>query len=99
MHDLDLVSEELLVNTIRYGFPEAREDALIEVSLWADAYHVNLVLRDNGVAFNPLEAAERDEDKVGGWGIPLIKSLMDHFDYQRIGDINEITIVRREREN
>ena len=45
------------------------------------------------------EADERDEDKVGGWGIPLIRSLMDQFDYQRIGDINEITILRREREN
>lgn len=99
LHDLDLVSEELLVNTIRYGFPESREDAFVEVSLWADAYHVHLVLRDNGVSFNPLEADERDEDKVGGWGIPLIRSLMDQFDYQRIGDINEITILRREREN
>lgn len=99
LHDLDLVSEELLVNTIRYGFPESREDAFVEVSLWADAYHVHLVLRDNGMPFNPLEADERDEDKVGGWGIPLIRSLMDQFDYQRIGDINEITILRREREN
>jgi len=99
LHDIDLVTEELLVNTIRYGFPNGSENSLIEISLGADAYQVNLVLRDNGVAFNPLEAAEREEDKVGGWGIPLIKSLMDQFEYQRIGEINEITVVRREREN
>ena len=96
---LYLVTEELLVNTIRYGYPEGAREASIEVSLWADAYHAQLVLRDNGIAFNPLEAAEREEDKVGGWGIPLIKTLMDQFDYQRIGEINEITVVRREREN
>ena len=99
LHDLDLVTEELLVNTIRYGFPEGSEQACIEVSLWADAYHVHLVLRDNGLAFNPLEAKEREEDKIGGWGIPLIKTLMDQFDYQRIGEMNEVTLVRREREN
>lgn len=99
LNDLDLVTEELLVNTIRYGYPEGAREASIEVSLWADAYHAQLVLRDNGIAFNPLEAAEREEDKVGGWGIPLIKTLMDQFDYQRIGEINEITVVRREREN
>ena len=99
LNDLDLVTEELLVNTIRYGYPKGVLEASIEVSLWADAYHVHLVLRDNGIAFNPLEAAERDEDKVGGWGIPLIKTLMDQFDYQRIGEINEVTVVRREREN
>ena len=98
LNDLDLVTEELLVNTIRYGYPQGAEEASIEVSLWADAYHVHLVLRDNGIAFNPLEAAERDEDKIGGWGIPLIKTLMDQFDYQRIGEINETTVVRRERE-
>ncbi len=99
LHDLDLVSEELLVNTIQYGFPEGAQDAFIDVAIWADAYHVHLVVRDNGVPFNPFEAEEREEDKVGGWGIPLIKSLMDQFDYQRIGDINEITVLRREREN
>lgn len=99
LNDMDLVTEELLVNTIRYGFPQGSDGASIEVSLWADAYHVHLVLRDNGIAFNPLEAEEREEDKVGGWGIPLIKNLMDQFDYQRIGEINEITVLRREREN
>lgn len=99
LNDLDLVTEELLVNTIRYGFPQGGDRASIEVSLWADAYHVHLVLRDNGIPFNPLEAEEREEDKVGGWGIPLIKNLMDQFDYQRIGEINEITVLRREREN
>lgn len=98
LHDLDLVTEELLVNTIRYGYPDGSEQASIEVSLWADAYHVHLVLRDNGIAFNPLQAEEREEDKVGGWGIPLIKTLMEQFEYQRIGDINQITLLRRERE-
>ncbi len=98
LHDLDLVTEELLVNTIRYGYPNGNEQASIEVSLWADAYHVHLVLRDNGIAFNPLEAEEREEDKVGGWGIPLIKTLMSQFDYQRISETNEITVVRQERE-
>lgn len=98
LHDLDLVTEELLVNTIRYGYPNGTERASIEVSLWADAYHVHLVLRDNGIAFNPLEAEEREEDKVGGWGIPLIKTLMNQFDYERIGETNEVTVVRRERE-
>lgn len=99
LHDLDLVTEELLVNTIRYGFPNGSEQSRIEISLRADAYQVQLVLRDNGIPFNPLEAAEREEDKVGGWGIPLIKTLMDQFDYQRIGEMNEITVLRREREN
>jgi CheY-like chemotaxis protein/anti-sigma regulatory factor (Ser/Thr protein kinase) len=98
IHDLELATEELLVNTIQYGFEDGQQ-AAIHVSIWAQPEQVKIQLRDTGKEFDPLQAEERPDDKVGGWGIPLIHHLMDEFHYQRVNDSNQVTLLRRQRDS
>jgi len=96
--DLDLILEELLVNIIKYGYDQDQEDQ-IELEFRADQEgNFRLIIRDRGRPFNPLEAEERPEDKVGGWGIPLIRNLTDRVDYHLDQGVNQITLWRGQRE-
>lgn len=84
-HDVTLLAEELLVNTITHGYEEAPRLAEIEVELTiVPDSKVVLVFKDDASPFNPLEADERDldEERLGGWGIPLLKTLADALEYQ-----------------
>lgn len=93
--EMELVTEELLVNMIRYGYDEGESDR-IRAELWAESGEIRLLLDDGGRAFDPLQAEERPEDKVGGWGIPLIRALMQEFQYERRDGRNRVRLVRRE---
>jgi serine/threonine-protein kinase RsbW len=103
VHDLSLVCEEVLVNIIHYGYPseedpqrEIRVDLCLEVP-----GTVRLEIRDDAIAFNPLTAPDRDpeDERLGGWGIPMLKSLTDHVEYAREGDHNVLRIERSERDS
>ncbi len=102
IHDLVLVSEELLVNTINYGYPSTEVTGIIEVDILVDTSRiVSLTFRDDGQAFDPLAAEERDpnDERVGGWGLPMIKALTDKLSYRREGNHNIIAIERAERDS
>lgn len=103
VHDLSLVSEEVLVNVVHYGYKHRHdEEALITVLLSVDASRkVRLEVRDDGIAFNPLLVEDRDpdDDRVGGWGIPMLKTLTDHVEYARVGNENILVMERSERDS
>jgi len=99
-HDTHLVLEEVVTNSISYGF---EDDALhvVEVTLELDEKELKIVVRDDGRPFNPLEAPPPDLDKpledraIGGLGIFLIKKFMDEVSYQREGSFNILTMIKK----
>lgn len=85
--EMMLVSEELLVNTISYGYQDELEHAIdIKLSIQGDCFSMTLI--DDGQAFNPLEqqapplGQPAAEVAIGGLGIPLIRALSDQQHYQ-----------------
>ncbi len=86
--NLNLVLEELITNTIMYGY-ENDQAHLIKVFIERDGDTLKVSLEDDGVAFNPLEkeppemSTELDDLTPGGLGIHLVKNLTDKLDYQR----------------
>lgn len=102
VHDLSLVAEEVLVNIVHYGYKHRHdEEAEITVHLSVDETRkVRLEVRDDAVAFNPLLVEDRDpdDDRVGGWGIPMLKTLTDSVEYERQGNENVLVMQRSERE-
>lgn len=95
--DVRLVLEELLVNTVRHGYPDGR-DGCIDIHLQIDRAAVQLELRDDGAAFDPRQApppelpgdiAQRD---IGGLGLHLARSLATAFDYARDEHGNRVVI-------
>ncbi|MET4676023.1 MULTISPECIES: ATP-binding protein [unclassified Luteibacter] len=84
--DVRLVLEELLVNTVRHGYPDGREGR-IDIHMAIERASVCLELRDDGAPFDPLEPpapelpgdiAQRD---IGGLGLHLARSIASAFDY------------------
>ena len=100
--DFELALEELFVNIVRYGHPKGGEhEATVGLKLEGDT--ICLVLEDDGIPFNPLEAPLLDlnlplaERGVGGLGIHLVKGVMDDFQYTRAANRNRLEIRKRIR--
>jgi len=86
--DVRLVLEELLVNTVRHGYPDGR-DGSIEILLEVETDVVHLELRDDAVAFDPLQYETPDlpgdiaRREIGGLGLHLARSIASDFHYAR----------------
>jgi sigma-B regulation protein RsbU (phosphoserine phosphatase) len=96
---LNLVFDELLNNIISYAYEDDGEHTIeIAVSLVNERLVVSLT--DDGRAFNPLGQETPDtgmtlEDRpIGGLGVHLVKSVIDHATYERHGTKNVVTLEK-----
>ncbi len=95
----DLVIEELVTNTIKYGYDDAGTHA-IDLRVCYDARHLTIEVRDDGHAFDPLAQAEPDttlpaeQRDIGGLGIHLVRQMTDSVVYERRDGCN---VVRAEK--
>ena len=59
-----------------------------------------VIFRDDGPEYNPLGRSNPDvekrikEHKIGGFGIFIVRKLMDDVRYERIDDQNVLTIMK-----
>jgi len=95
---LNLALDELLTNTISYGYPDARE-ARIDVRLRHTGDKLEVRLADDGVPFDPLTlpdpdtTADIDQRAIGGLGVHLVRTLMDEVTYERESHHNVVTLT------
>lgn len=103
IHDLCLVCEEVLVNIISYGYDsDGHPEKEIAVRLVIDADRkVHMEFSDDATPFDPLSVEERDPDdeRIGGWGIPMLKTLTDRLEYSYEDGRNILRIERSERDS
>ncbi len=97
---INLCLDELLTNTISYGFPEGGEHEIpVTITLQGEMLVINL--RDDGLAFNPLERSEPDtsqgieERPIGGLGIHLVRNMMDEIEYRRESGQNVLVMKKQ----
>jgi sigma-B regulation protein RsbU (phosphoserine phosphatase) len=101
---VNLVLEEVLINVIAYGYDDSLEHEISVRLSWLDP-DIELEVKDDGRPFNPLEAPQPEMEKplierpVGGWGIHLIRRLMDHLEYRRERDKNCLLLRTKTRES
>ncbi|WP_179232858.1 ATP-binding protein [Paenibacillus rigui] len=102
LFQLNLICDELITNTILYGYAPGEEGCHVielQVSVYPDRLEIGVT--DGGVPFNPLdkEAPELDlpldERPVGGLGIHFVRQVMDELRYERIDDKNVLRLVKR----
>ena len=86
---LQLVAEELFLNTVQHGHPR---DPDIELGLCAGEGEVLLTYADHAPAFDPHSRPLPPDPQRGGVGLALIRQLPDHVDYQRRGGQNLISL-------
>jgi serine/threonine-protein kinase RsbW len=99
LFEVNLALDELFTNIISYGFADQSEH-IIHVCISADDNLLTVVLKDDGIPFNPVErqspilSCELEECKVGGLGIHLVKNLVDEVAYCRSGNQNMLTLKK-----
>jgi serine/threonine-protein kinase RsbW len=99
LFEINLGLDELFTNIIAYGFEDDSEHQ-IKFSLAKDKETLVVQVEDDGIPFNPLEAADHevspdlDSINIGGLGIHLVKKMMDAIDYQRVKGKNRLILKK-----
>lgn len=99
-NQINLVVEEIFANIVFYAFDDKIEH-IIDIDFIKTNQNITIQISDNGKQFNILKADDKIEQgisiedrKVGGLGIPIIKTLVDSLEYSRIDDLNVIKITK-----
>jgi serine/threonine-protein kinase RsbW len=96
--EIELAVEEALVNICQYAYRHHAGDVEVRCTRGA-AQRFLIELIDTGEAFNllamppPELPANLDQRPVGGLGVLLIRSLVDHIAYRREGSRNILQFV------
>lgn len=86
---LSLCIEEMAGNVVKHAFREG-EKRWLDLAIIDKPTSVIVRIRDNGTAFNPLSyLSENAREK---YGIKLIESLADDFEYRRSIGLNNLII-------
>lgn len=97
---LHVVLDELLSNTIVYGFA-GREGGEVTVEAVLRTDRVCITLTDDGRPFDPFGMAAPDtavpveQRRIGGLGIHLVRHMMDEVSYHRLADRNVVVLTKR----
>jgi sigma-B regulation protein RsbU (phosphoserine phosphatase) len=95
---LGVILDELLANTINYGFDDSEEH---EIMIQIEAMDDRLLIKvsDDGIPFNPFDrispdtTLSLDEREIGGLGVLLVAEMIDSHSYQRLRNRNIITLA------
>ena len=96
--EIELATEEVLVNIFSYAYHERPGDVEITDKKNEDDKLV-LKIRDYGRPFDPLSLSEPEftahvsDRKTGGLGIFFIREMADDVRYHRDGDANILTLT------
>lgn len=98
LSDMRLVLEELMVNTVEYGYPEGRPGQ-IRILLHPSPDAVTIELIDDGIAFDPLQSVLpdlpgdlADREDIGGLGIHLARTMTSEMRYTRDAHRNHLLL-------
>ncbi len=95
---LGVIFDDLLNNTINYGFDEGEEH---EIVIQIEIMHDRLIIKlsDDGIPFNPFDRIGPDttlsveEREIGGLGVLLVTKMTHSHSYQRLRNRNIITLT------
>lgn len=102
LYAVNLALDELVTNVCLYGFDDPAGHQVI-VRLIATPGQLQASVEDDGKSFNPLDVKQPDlnapleQRELGGLGIHLVRSLMDHITYVHENGKNVLTIQKRIR--
>lgn len=102
VYPINLALDEILTNIITYAYAD-QDEHRITLRLSLDGDVLTAELEDDGRPFNPLDAPEPimegtvEERPVGGLGIHLVRTMMDHLEYRRERDRNRLVLKKTVR--
>ncbi len=97
---INLALEEVLTNTIKYGYADdGAHEIVIELQQTPDGMKVEI--DDDARPFDltqapvPDLAAPIEQRPIGGLGLHFVRTMMDEVRYRRAGGHNRLTLVKR----
>ena len=99
-NSINLALEEAVVNVMKYAYPEDAVGTIVLESR-VTASEWTFVITDSGKVFDPTKVNDADvtlnveERPIGGLGIFLVRQIMDSITYERVGDFNVLTLVKK----
>lgn len=100
LNKIEVATEEALVNIIQHSYKTSPEP--IEIELKRFSGHIEILIKDQGPAFNPLDEETKIEEDlpledrpIGGLGIHLMKQCMDEVRYAREGNTNLLSLIKK----
>jgi len=97
---LTLAFEEAGSNVVQHAYA-GDGTRRFSLSVQCNQAQVVLVIRDAGPPFNPLSAKPAeidlhpDDREIGGLGVHLIRQMIDEVTYTRVGEENELRLVKQ----
>ena len=92
--------EEAVVNVMKYAYPQGKSgDVTIEAA--SNDVRLKFTIIDSGKPFDPTVQAAVDtslsamERKIGGLGIHIMRQNMDSINYERIDNLNVLTLRKK----
>ncbi len=93
--------EEIFINIANYAYGDGNGNASLSFGFNENERIMTLVIKDNGIPFNPLEKAEpditlsADDREIGGLGIFITKKTMDTVSYSYENSQNILTMTKK----
>ena len=98
---IDIAIDELFGNIAHYAYGGDEGEAQVQMDVSQDPRCCQVVFRDKGIPYNPLEKEDPDislsagEREIGGLGIYMVKQYMDKVEYRYEEGYNILTIEKR----
>jgi anti-sigma regulatory factor (Ser/Thr protein kinase) len=92
---ITLAIDEALSNVIRHAYHNDTGRRL-ELTCRAEADRLEFQIVDQGEPFDPAKIGERSSDplKTGGWGLQIIRQVMDDVEYKSGLGENHLRLVK-----
>jgi serine/threonine-protein kinase RsbW len=95
IRNIGLVSSEAVTNAIRHGTRFEGEPLAITVEISDELFSLRVLDHGPGFDLDAVTHPDLDQPAEGGYGIYIIKSLMDEVSYVRGGDANALVMIKR----
>lgn len=97
--DITLAVDEAYTNIIKHAY-RSRNQKPVNIEIGFDEKQIRIKITDEGESFNLDEYSKPDiverikNKQRGGMGVYLIRELMDQVTYKRVGEKNEIEMIK-----
>ncbi len=97
---IDVAIDEMFSNIAYYAYEPEIGEATIQLEVLEEPRAVKLTFIDNGKPYDPLKSEDpntelsAEERKIGGWGIYMVKNIMDEVFYEYTEGQNKLSIVK-----
>ena len=85
-HHIEISVDEIVSNVARYAYEGKTGDVTLKID--TDSEGVTITVSDSGIVYNPLKKEDPDitltaeERGIGGYGIFIVKKVMDNISYE-----------------